>query len=78
MPSQKDTIVKTLAPRKTVVGQEKKKGSTTTTSSHDYTQIIEVMTRSLPFSSLSPLGQTLTRFMPTSKDSDEGGKSSKD
>jgi hypothetical protein len=33
--------------------------------------ILEVMTRPLPFSPLTPLGPSLTRFMPTSKDSDD-------
>jgi hypothetical protein len=58
---------KALAPTKVV--QEQEKGSTTTTSSLNYTRILEVMTRPLPFSPLSPLGPSFTRFMSTSKDS---------
>lgn len=41
------------------------------TLSLNCTRIFEVMTRPLPFSPLSPLGPTLTRFIPTLKDSDE-------
>jgi hypothetical protein len=43
----------------------------TKTSSLNYNRILEVMSGPLSFSSLSPLGPTLARFMPTSKDSDE-------
>jgi hypothetical protein len=67
-------VKKTLAPKKAIVAQEQEKGSTTTTSSHDCTRILDVLNRPLPFSPLSPLGPTLTQFMPTSKDSDEGRK----
>jgi hypothetical protein len=71
------TAKKTLSPKKTVAAQEREKDSTTTTSSFGCTRILEVMTRPLPFSTLSPLGPTLTRFMPTTKGTDEGDESSK-
>jgi hypothetical protein len=41
------------------------------------TRILEVMTQLLLFSTLSPLGPILTRFMPTMKGTDEGDRSSK-
>jgi hypothetical protein len=48
---QKDVAtVKALAPIITAVAQEPRKGSTTTTSSLNYTRILELMTRPLPFS----------------------------
>jgi hypothetical protein len=71
------TAKKTPATKKAAAAQEQGKDSTTTTSSFGCTRILEVMTRPLPFSTLSPLGPTLTRFMPTTKGTDEGGQSSK-
>jgi hypothetical protein len=60
-------VKKTSASKKTMAAQEQEKDSTTTTSSFGCTRILEVMTRQLPFTTLSPLGPTLTRFMPTTK-----------
>jgi hypothetical protein len=64
-------IAKASARTKVVVTQEPGKGRTTITSSLNCTRILEVMTQPLPFSPLSPLVHSLTRFMPTSKGSDE-------
>jgi hypothetical protein len=51
MSVQKDTVAKkTSASTKTTAIEKQEKGSTTATSSHDYTRILEEMTRQLPFS----------------------------
>jgi hypothetical protein len=69
---QKDAATeKASAPTKVAATQESVKGSTTTTSSLNCTRIFEVMARPLLFPPLSPLGPSLTWFMPTSKGSDE-------
>jgi hypothetical protein len=70
-------VKKTPAPKKATVSHEQEKGSTATTLSFGCIMILEAMTQPLRFLPLSPLGPALTQFMPTSKDSDEGGKSLK-
>jgi hypothetical protein len=78
IPISKGTgLKKTPAPKKATVSHEQEKGSTATTLSFGCIMILEAMTRPLRFPPWSPLGPTLTQFMPTSKNSDEGGKSSK-
>jgi hypothetical protein len=62
-----------IVVKKAQVAQERGKGSATTTSSLSCTRILEVMTQPLSFSTLNPLGPTLTRLMTTTKGIDEGG-----
>jgi hypothetical protein len=57
--------------KKSAVKEDQEKGSATTTYSLGCTHILEVMTQSLPFSPISPLGPILTQFMATTKETDE-------
>jgi hypothetical protein len=60
-----------------LVSQEQGKGSATTTSSLSCTQILEIMTQPLPFSSLIPLGRTLARLLTSTKGTDKSDQTSK-
>jgi hypothetical protein len=60
--------------KKILAAQEQGKGSATTTLSIGYTRILEVMSRPLPFSTLSLLGLELTRMLMTVKGTDDGGQ----
>jgi hypothetical protein len=66
------TTKKAPAVKKVLAAQEQGKERTMTTLSFGCTRILEVMARPLPFSTLSPLGPTLTRPLTTTKGSDEG------
>jgi hypothetical protein len=65
----------TEAKVKKMIVQEQGRGSAST-SSLGCTQILEVITQSLPFSTLSPLGSELTNLLLTAKGTSEEGHAS--
>jgi hypothetical protein len=76
-PSSRPKKKKAKTSKKSAARQDQGKGSVRTTSYMGCTWILEVMTQPLPFPPLSPLGLTLTQFMPTTKGTDEGDHPSK-
>jgi hypothetical protein len=70
-PTDKETPLKKRA-KKTIAQAQ---GSTSTTSL-GYTLILEVMTRPLPLSTLSPLGLELTSLLLNAKGTCKGGQAS--